>query len=128
MNSPRRSVLIVDESEDSREVLRTALQQRGLEIFEASEARSGLELARLHHPQLIVIDLEVDSASDPQVCDSYGQQSTDDQSQLLLLGSLRRGRCYPLTEQVVSKPYHYAPLIRKIEELLENSIVAEPTS
>jgi len=122
-----RSLLIVDESEDSREVLRTALERPGLEIYEASEARSGLELARLHHPQLIVLDLEAESADDPQVCESYDEQSSCDQSQMVLLGSLRRSERFA-KPQVVAKPYHYGPLIQKIEQMLNDSTVAEPAA
>ena len=41
------SVLVVDPSAENREVLRTVLHQRGLRIFEADEATSGLALAPL---------------------------------------------------------------------------------
>jgi CheY-like chemotaxis protein len=107
-----RSVLIVDPSEESREVLQTALERRGLRTFSAGEARRGLDLARRHHPDLIVLDLELDDCG----TDQFGENNTP----LVLLGSLRRGD--PLTAgEFVPKPYHYAPLIRKIEELLEAS-------
>jgi CheY-like chemotaxis protein len=40
-----RRVLIVNGSKDSREVLKTALERRGLEILEADAATEGLALA-----------------------------------------------------------------------------------
>ena len=56
----QRSVLIVDSSEETQEVLRTALERRGMRILAANRAGPGLELAQEHHPDLIVLDLEVE--------------------------------------------------------------------
>ena len=115
----RRSVLIVDESADSREVLRTVLEHRGLRILEASQPREGLELARQHQPDLIVLDLEPDSTP-PEFPSELAAQSTH-QTPLVLLGSARRIAAHPHVGEFVAKPYHYAPLIRRIEQLLETS-------
>ena len=137
----QRSVLIVDRSDDTREVLQTALRRRGLRTLAASRATTGLELARRHHPDLIVLDLELDASeldtseldtsglddSGPDsLCASFAEHSRTDRTPLVMLGSLRRdhlqrcpaglpdGECVP-------KPYHYGPLIRRIEELLGTS-------
>jgi CheY-like chemotaxis protein len=114
---PRRSVLIVDQSDESREVLRTVLEHRGLRILEASAADQGLEMARRHQPDLIVLDLEVDAANARAVTGEFASYSGPGSTPLVLLGSARRsGDALPGT--FVAKPYHYAPLIRKIEQLL----------
>lgn len=105
----QQSVLIVDRSEETREVLQTALERRGVRTLSASRAEKGLELARQCHPDLVVLDLEMD--------DMPGEEFSD-QPRLVILGSLRRqGNCLPSGE-FVAKPYHYGLLIRKIEELL----------
>ncbi len=112
------SVLIVDESEDSREVLRTALTQRGMQIYEAVGARQGLEMARRHRPGVIVLDLEAVPAADPSVCDDFHAQTRLGETSMVLLGNERRqSRSLP-DGQFVSKPYHYGPLVRTIEALL----------
>ncbi len=114
----QQSVLIVDSSEETREVLQTALERRGLRILSADRARQGLELARRHHPDLIVLDLEVEGARRPDNPSApFAEQSRSDHARLVLLGSLRRG-APPADGEFVAKPYHYGPLIRKIEELL----------
>ena len=105
----QQSVLIVDRSEETREVLQTALERRGVRTLSAARAEKGLELARQHHPDLVVLDLEMDDMPSEQF---------SDQPRLVILGSLRRqGNCLPGGE-FVAKPYHYGLLIRKIEELL----------
>jgi ActR/RegA family two-component response regulator len=112
-------VLIVDASEETREVLQTALERRGLRILSADRARRGLELARRHHPDLIVLDLEIEDAGGGGENPSapFIAHSRSDRAGLVLLGSLRRGSP-PVEGQFVAKPYHYGSLIRKIEELL----------
>ena len=115
-----RRVLIVDESPDSREVLRTVLERRGVQIYEADGPSTGLDLARKCDPDLIVVDVETVSPSDT-CCDGFGDQANRDHTPVVLLGSVRTSQLGPSTAQVVSKPYHYGALIRKIEELLQQS-------
>jgi DNA-binding response OmpR family regulator len=119
----QRSVLIVDHSDDTREVLQTALGRRGVRTLAASGARAGLELARRHRPDLIVLDLEPEDSDPDGLSARFAQQSHSDQARLIVLGSLRRDHlrwCQAgLPEgEFVPKPYHYGPLIRRIEELL----------
>ncbi len=112
-----RSVLIVDPSEETREVLRSALAGRGLRILSASAAAAGLALAREHCPDLIVLDLECDDDGQ-RASGGFAEQSREHATPLVLLGSVRRsGQMLPRGE-FIAKPYHYAPLIRKIEALL----------
>jgi CheY-like chemotaxis protein len=113
----RRSVLIVDASDETRVVLQTALERRGLRTMAASQAKQGLALARQHHPDVIVLDLEIDSCGPDEVAAPFAEQSRTDHACLVLLGSVRRRQ--PLAGgEYVAKPYHYAPLIRRIEEIL----------
>lgn len=119
-----RSVLIVDRSEETREVLKTALERRGMRIFAASRAERGLELARQHQPDLIVLDLEVDNSAPETVCEPFAKHAQGHQTPMVVLGSLRcptHDAKDGQSREFVSKPYHYGPLIRKIEELLRVS-------
>lgn len=114
----KQSVLIVDGSEDTREVLRTALERRGVKIFEAVRAEQALELARQHHPDLIVLDLEVESNEPGINLDGFHDELSSHSTPMVLLGSARRNQSALPAREFVSKPYHYGPLIRRIEMLL----------
>ena len=83
----------------------------------ASQAKQGLALAQQHHPDLIVLDLEIDPCGPDEVAAPFAEQSRTDHASLVLLGSVRRRQPLPQGEYV-AKPYHYAPLIRRIEEIL----------
>ena len=113
------SVLIVDASDDSREVLRTILSKRGVQIFEAREENTGLAIAKTEHPKVIVVDIDAPT-NDLAVCDELAEQADIDRASGVLLGSIRHWKG-TTPREIVRKPYHFAPLIRKIEALLAES-------
>jgi DNA-binding response OmpR family regulator len=112
--------LIVDGSEDTREVICAALQMRGVQTLQATGAKQGVELARQHHPRVIVLDLEAEAADDEQICQQYESESRDHHSSLVVLGRARHYDQSLPRDRIVSKPYHFAPLIRTIERLLSS--------
>lgn len=116
-----RSVLVVDRSEETREVLTTALQRRGWRTWAASRAQRGLELAREHQPDLIVLDLEIEESSPEALCEPFAQETARRKTPLVVLGGVGQGNPALKGAEIVSKPYHYGPLIRRIEELLAAS-------
>lgn len=118
MAHPSPSVLIVDSSAENREVLRTVLERRGLRIFEADEAEQGLALAREHHPDVIVLDLESEQVEAGDLQAQYGAEADEQHTSLVILGKARRhGGASSGAAQVVAKPYHFAPLVHTIEQL-----------
>ena len=116
-HSPQRQVLIVDGSEDTREVLSTALRLRGVQTLEAAGARQGVALARQHHPEVIVLDVETDAGDDEEVWHEY-QAQAESHSRLVVLGRALNYQPRVPRDRIVAKPYHFAPLIRTIEQLL----------
>ena len=122
------SVLIVDRSEETREVLQTALGRHGVRTLAAGGAKAGVELARRHQPELIVLDLELDDVPDftPSADSAVVGASAESSYRpyLVLLGSLRGWRGPLPRGEFVSKPYHFGPLIRKIETLLASGAAA----
>ena len=116
--SGRPSVLIVDESLETREVLRTALQRRGAQILEASRSSQALRLAEKHQPDVIVVDHESLDAESCEKRDDFSVAVHSWRIPLVVLGGVRRDERRLPNEEFVAKPYHYGPLIRRIEELL----------
>jgi PAS domain S-box-containing protein len=52
-----RSILIVEDNEDSRESLRLLLESLGHRVIEAGDGQHGLALAQHHQPEVVLIDL-----------------------------------------------------------------------
>ncbi len=112
-----KSVLIVDGCEDNREVLGTALRRLGIQTIEATGVEQGLRMAREFHPEVIVLDLESNSAENEEIQNKYDAETLRHNSTLVILGSVRMRAPESATRKTVTKPYHYAPLIRTIEQL-----------
>lgn len=119
----RPQVLIVDRSAETREVLRTILQRDGVNIAEAESQIEGLQLVKRLHPQVLVIDTDTVDLSDTDVCHEFDDETRAENTSVVVLGRIQTSDNVLPTSEVVAKPYHYAPLIRKIETLLEQ---AEP--
>lgn len=119
------SVLIVDRSEESRDVLRTILENRGVNILEAKQGAEGLELLRDQHPSVVVLDLEVDDVDSAGLRGAFEDESRRNQTSLVMLGRVNRANRSdddgnsPADRHIIEKPYHYGPLIRTIELLLQ---------
>lgn len=110
-------VLIVDESAECREVLRTALERAGAETVEAATAAEGLRAFQSFAPDVVVLDLAENGREPPSESAALREAAGLRATPIVILGTARR----PLADgsvHWVAKPYHFAPLIRRIERLL----------
>ena len=65
---------------------------------------------------MIVLDLDADDATSGPVQLQIRQELDRESSSLIILGKLKTGS--PLqSSRVLSKPYHFAPLVHTIQEL-----------
>jgi DNA-binding response OmpR family regulator len=116
---PPARVLIVDRSQESRELLRSLLIRQGAEVVEARESGAAADLASDGPLDLIVVDNDAPPAcgeSNARLAAAAARKDVP----IVVVGTARR-RVSPLpTDEFVAKPYHYGALIRRIEELLGN--------
>ena len=52
-------VLVVEDNERNRKLVRTILEFRGYEVIECEDGEPSLELARKHRPALILMDIQL---------------------------------------------------------------------
>lgn len=116
MNS-HPSVLIVDRSPDTREVLRTALARQGVRVLEATARTQGVTIAHEQQPDVIVVDLEDATEDSPAVLESFAEGPDSEDTPIVILGTARQKKSSSAGD-FFTKPYHYAPLIRTIEQRL----------
>lgn len=118
----QRSILVLDHSPESREVFRAALDRPGTTVLAASRADEALALTRSHAPDLIVLDIELDRSQKDEgtaALREIGETARARHTPLVVLATARRQAERLTSGEFVAKPYHYGPLIRRIEELLE---------
>jgi|SRR5271170_2230793 len=54
-----KKILVADDRSSSRELIRTVLEGCGYEVFEASDGREAVDLARETQPDLLILDLQM---------------------------------------------------------------------
>ncbi len=115
-------VLIVDRLEDTREVIQIALDRRGVTSTAASTLRAGLASAKCKPPRVIVLDADAFDSGSDRLDEQYRQDfllaAESREGSLLILGELPVGTLGVAPSETLSKPYHFAALVNKIEELL----------
>lgn len=114
-------VLLFDSSPDTSEVLRMVLERRGIRILEASELEDGLRIARSQQPDLIVLDTE-DVPQGAAIRAAFAEESRKSRAALLILGRVDARESLPDCGRVIAKPYHFGPLIRTIEQIVEHGV------
>jgi two-component system cell cycle response regulator DivK len=52
-------ILIVEDSDDNRQIVRDLFESAGLELIEATDGAEGVAMARDHQPDLIIMDIQL---------------------------------------------------------------------
>jgi two-component system cell cycle response regulator DivK len=56
---PKQHILVVDDSQDMRELLQRLLERAGYRVVVAEDGQASLTQAKLHHPDLVLMDLSL---------------------------------------------------------------------
>jgi adenylate cyclase len=67
MRDPAR-ILVVDDNETNRDILRTRLEPQGYELIEAADGEAAIAAAREHQPDLILLDVMMPKIDGIEVC------------------------------------------------------------
>jgi two-component system cell cycle response regulator DivK len=54
-----KRILVVEDTEDNRRILRDLLTRAGFELIEAMDGESGVAMATAHRPDLILMDIQL---------------------------------------------------------------------
>jgi DNA-binding response OmpR family regulator len=121
-----KTILIADDEEDVRIVVRMRLDEHTYRLLEASNGRDALALARSEHPDLLILDSRMPGLTGQEVVQALQDDrltacipvimvtGKDDVPELVALR--RTGRI-----TLVAKPFSPRVLFDQIEHLLGNS-------
>ena len=59
LNDGQRTILIVDDFDDTRLLMRTWLQKKGFRVIEAEDGNRAVDAAERNRPDLIIMDVEM---------------------------------------------------------------------
>ena len=54
-----QKILVVEDNEQNRVLMRQIFTHQGYEVLEANDGLTGLEMARVHIPDLILLDIQM---------------------------------------------------------------------
>lgn len=117
-----RKLLIVDDEEGVRSLVRMTLQSESYEILEASDGTRALELAREHRPELILLDIAMPGVSGLEVCEELKRDPETSGVTVVMLTAraqeVDRGRGEEAgADDYFTKPFSPMALLEKVEQV-----------
>jgi CheY-like chemotaxis protein len=121
------SILIIDDYDDNRELLRVMLEQAGYVVSEARGGREGIEMAHASPPDVALVDLSMPGLDGWEVLD---QLRADERTQSILCAAISAyadgARARALAhgfDAYLTKPFRRNELIETVERLLREPLV-----
>src|SRR5262245_32712555 len=116
-------LLIIEDEKDLLKVLEFNLRQAGHEVLSATRGRDGLQIAREHQPDLVLLDLMLPDIAGTEVCKSLKQTSPTREIAVLMLTAkgeeVDRIVGFELgADDYVVKPFSVRELLLRIDAIL----------
>ena len=120
----KKRILIVDDQNELRKLVRMTLDFGDYELHEAEDGHRALELANVIHPDLVILDVMMPGEVDGyQVCEKLKQNTSGTIPYVMLLTA--RGQKSDLAEgervgsdSYLVKPFSPLELIQKVNDAL----------
>jgi PAS domain S-box-containing protein len=132
LQTPGR-VLVVDDDRGTRDLLQTALEQRGFSVVLTSSGKRALTLARQEHPGLILLDLKLPGMDGYEVLQRLKTMpETAEIPVVIITGSLtdnelKQQKLLSLgAARFMTKPFAVDDLVTEIGALMTNRSLATP--
>lgn len=122
----QQTILVVDDDEDIREVLRLHLTHNGYKVFVAENGLKALELFEQHQPHLIVLDVMMPESDGFEVCITLRKRTdvpiiflSAKEDATDKIAGLRLGG-----DDYMTKPFNMGELIARVKVLLRRHHLA----
>lgn len=118
-----RTLLIVDDEDGVRSLVRMTLDSDSLEILEAKEGHQALEVARAHHPDLILLDVMLPDLSGIEICRELKSDPLMASTKIVMLTAKAQQSDLGEAEEAgadgyFTKPFSPIALTQKVEAIL----------
>lgn len=124
----KKKILIADDERDVLSVLKKSLSTEGYSVIEANSGRNVLALAKLEHPNLIILDLEMADMYGGDVARKLKEDPEMKHIPVMFLTGMFPKESEPergwmiADHMLFAKPYDMKILAAAIRGLLENKI------
>jgi len=118
----KQKILVIDDDAHLRESLAEVLDMEGFACLEAGNAKSGIDMAKKHKPDVVIMDIQLPDSSGFQICQELRRfskefilimmtgrfLSAEEKTQGLSLGA----------DEYLTKPFDIQELCLRIRQLL----------
>ena len=118
-----KTILIVEDSPMEMKLMMSLLEDRGYQLFSATDGEEAVAAAQRHHPDLILLDVVLPKKNGFQVCRQLKSSPDTAASKIVLVSSksLDMDRYWGLkqgADDYVVKPFNSANVLAAIERML----------
>jgi len=120
-------ILVIDDDNHLRESLVEVLDLEGFKCFEAGNAKAGIDSAKKHMPDVVIMDIQLPDSSGFQICQELRKRS---KSTILImmtgrfLSAEEKKQGFELgADEYMTKPFDLAELSVRIRQLLSRNKV-----
>lgn len=124
MTTSQDTILVVDDEESVRQILRLLLETKGFRVIEAEDAPACLHAVYQHHPDLVLLDIRLPGRDGREVCRLL--RDIDPQMPIIMLTALSEekekvDRLQDGADDYMTKPFHNDELVVRIRAVLRRS-------
>jgi DNA-binding response OmpR family regulator len=129
--STKPVVLLIEDYQDAREMLRFLLQAWGWQVLESANGNEGVESARIHQPNLIITDLNLPGIDGMELVRQIRQAGNWlAVVPIIMVTAVDEETCSPLAfasgvNRIFSKPLNVKLLESSIRELIAETSLQE---
>jgi DNA-binding response OmpR family regulator len=123
MSGERPKVMLVEDEDSVRELLRLTLELGSVEIVEASDGETALEMSRTDPPDVVFLDWILPDQSGLDVCRAIRAEPSTQKTTIVMVTARtgeeeRRAGLAAGADDYISKPFSPEGLLEKLREVL----------
>lgn len=121
--SDNQTILVVDDEQDILDLIEYNLQQEGFDVLKAEDGQEGIEMAREHHPNLMLLDIMMPKMDGMEVVERMREDEDLKRTPIIFLTArgeekmevegLNKG-----ADDYITKPISTSTLISRIKAVL----------
>lgn len=119
---PTKTVLLVEDNDSVRELIKVLLETEGYQIIEAANGHDGLAKAETSHPDLMILDLMMPGLDGESVLKTLSQHATLKRVPVLVVSgkydSLEMLRDRIGEDNIFPKPFEPTRMLDRIGDLI----------
>lgn len=119
-----KKILVVEDEEDMRDLIKVRLEVEGYEVLEAGDGEEALRIVKKEKPDLIVLDLMIPKITGFEVCRMVKFDDESKKIPIIILSAMAQQRDREKAmeygaEEYFIKPFDLGLMVVKMKQMME---------